>query len=84
MKTGSLQAAAKKLGLLADAEALLAVARILDGRPNEEQCAIMAAVSATLGFYDEAERFIELARSYREYEREQLSREVAEADGGSR
>lgn len=80
-KTGSLKDAAKKLNILVDAQALLAVAQVLDGRPNEEQCAIMAAVSATLGFYDEAQQFLNLARAYRQFELERLT---SEPDGGSR
>lgn len=52
-------------GFTQEAEAFLKVAQILDGRPKEEACAILAGVCSSLGFYDQARIFIDLAQHWR-------------------
>lgn len=48
-----------------EAAAFTTIADVLEGRPKEEACAIMAGVCSVLGFYDQAETFIDLARHWR-------------------
>lgn len=62
-----------KSSFVDEAKALLAIAETLAGFSDEKACAVMAQVSSALGLYDEAERFIQLARAHRDY-----------AGGGSR
>jgi hypothetical protein len=66
-------------GFKQEAEALLAIANVLDGRCKEESCAILAAVSSVLGFYDQAEKFLDMARHWREITDQALEMEAQEA-----
>ena len=61
-----IRSAVAATGLVKEAEAMLKVAEILEGRSKEEACSIMAAICAVLGFYDDAHRFVALAKCWRE------------------
>jgi hypothetical protein len=51
--------------MVKEAGLLLAVAKLLEPLTKEQQCAIMAQVSARFGFYTEAHQFLRMADAYR-------------------
>lgn len=61
----AIKAIANQCDFTKEVTALQKIADVLEGRSNEEACAIMAAVSSILGFYDQARAFNECAANYR-------------------
>lgn len=51
--------------IVKEAEILLAIAKTLEPLPKEQQCSVMAQVSAHFGFYSEAHQFLRMADAYR-------------------